>query len=164
VNNYSLVWEVFGELISQNMDKYMLLMDHFQKQRKSLVRAIDSEKKIRDSSPSAMQSHHDTTRNQTEKLVTALEHELSELDRNIALIPEKDINPGGKVTLWSYIELKQDGETVKLIIVPEGMGGSEAEGIKLVSETTPLGIKLISKKEGDKCSFNEKQQLVKRIR
>ena len=145
------------------MDKFKLLREHFKSERESLMRALDSAKQTRDDAPSAMESHHDTTRNQTEKLVVALEQDLAKLDKNIDLIPKDDPEPADKVSLWSYVELDFDGNQMKIIIVPEGMGGSDIDGIKLISDQTPLGGVLLNKPKEGKLNFNGKSVSILKV-
>ena len=61
------------------MGKYELVKKCLGKQRDSLLEAIERTKEAKDNAPSAMESHSDTSRSQNEKLVVALEEQLSEI-------------------------------------------------------------------------------------
>ncbi|KKQ73907.1 MAG: hypothetical protein US95_C0041G0004 [Candidatus Woesebacteria bacterium GW2011_GWB1_38_5] len=113
------------------------------KERETILKAITSTKRARDNAPSAMESHHDTERNQNETLVSALEEKLKELDDLTNNLP-KDIN-GNNISrgFWSYHEIVKDDSLLKIIIVPDGYGGREAEGIKLVSINTPIARSIL---------------------
>jgi hypothetical protein len=126
----------------------------------ALRKAIDNAIDARDNSPSAMESHHDTTRNQSEKLVSALEQKLNDLEILINKLPTDISNIPNFVNLWSYAELSYNEAILKLILVPEGYGGREADGIKLVSISTPLGVAVIGKTQGENVTVNSNQMTI----
>ena len=121
--------------------------------RSKIVSTLKNEKTIRDSSPSAMESHHDTTRNQTEKLIQALETQLKELEEKLKEIPKKAPKTNS-ASLWTVVEVKLgDGEMI-VLLVPEGLGGKNIGDIKTLSITSPLGQSITNKKVGSEFTVN----------
>lgn len=116
------------------------LHNYFDTERKNLIISLNHAKETRDDAPSATESHSDTTRNQTEKMVIALEQKLIELDKLVKQIPTS-IPTKGK--LWKVIESNVNGIKMKVVIVPEGLGGRKVGDIILVSENSELGKKLL---------------------
>ena len=114
-----------------------------EKERETLLKAITSAKRARDSAPSAIESHHDTERNQSEKMVVALEEKLLELDELIRNLPQNITTNNVSSGVWSYCEIDKVGNNLKIILVPDGYGGREAEGIKLVSINTPIARSIL---------------------
>ncbi len=140
------------------MNKILLVKKHLDKEKQSLLQTLEKAKETRDSAPSAMESHHDTTRNQTEKFVAALEKKLHHLENIISNLPNpQDIASSKTVALWSYVELNLNGKEMKLIIVPEGLGGKKEDDINFISENTPLGNVLINKKVENSFTFNNQR-------
>ena len=114
-----------------------------EKERETLLKAITSAKRARDSAPSAIESHHDTERNQSEKMVAALEEKLLELDELILNLPQNITTNNVSNGVWGYYEIDKDGNNLKIILVPDGYGGRETEGIKLVSINTPFAKSIL---------------------
>jgi hypothetical protein len=135
------------------MDKIKLIKSSLEKEKKTILNTIKKEKEIRDTSSSAMQSWSDTTRSQAEDLIFALEEKVKKIDELLKSLPENS-KPSKNIELWSYIEFTLGEIKMKAIIVPEGIGGKEVEGVKLISENTPLGSNLIGKKVEGKFTFN----------
>lgn len=127
------------------VDLLKLVKKSLENERVILNKAIDSAKKARDSAPSATESHYDTDRNQNEKMVAALEEELLQLDHLIQNLPISIPDDCGRTNLWSYIELPKENQVLKIIIVPEGYGGRDIDGIKLVSISAPLAKKILDR-------------------
>lgn len=114
---------------------------------------IDVEKS-RQASPSPTESHSDTSRSQLEKLANALIEELKQLEGYIKLVPESNINPENKVEIWSYLEILLDGKKIKMVLVPQGMGGEKVEDIQLVSTESPLGKAIYDLGEASKFNLH----------
>jgi len=129
------------------MDKSQVIKEIFEKKRKCLSKALKAAREARDTAPGAMESHSDTTRSQNEKLLAALEARLKNLEDLDQKITTGSFQP-------RFFEVLFNGENKKLVIVPEGLGGEEVNGMRLLSETSPLGIVLKEKKLGDKFEFN----------
>lgn len=127
-----------------------MIIKYLDKQRESLLKALEKAKEARDNAPGAMESHSDTTRSQNEKLVEALEQQLKELEG-----ATKKINLAGKQ--FPYFKTSFSQEKKKFILVPEGLGGQEIDGVRLLSESSPLGLLLACKNVGDKFEFNSQQ-------
>ena len=137
------------------MNKLKLVKKHLDKEKQSLLKALGNAKETRDSAPSAMESHHDTTRNQAEKFVAALEKKLNNLEKIVSGLPNpQDIVSSDSVALLSYVELNLNGSKMKLIIVPEGLGGKKEDDINFISENTPLGGAILNKTIGSPFTFN----------
>lgn len=134
--------------------------------RDLLLKGIESAKVARDSASSPMESHHDTTRTQNEKLVTALENKLRILDKIIENLPNKSKSKTTKsiVEEWRYVEVFWDGKLLLLYIVPEGIGGEVINNIRLICTSAPLGEAINNKKKGETFFFNGKDGVVKNIR
>ena len=113
------------------MDLIKSIRQNFQKKLQVLYSALETAKIAQREAPSAMESASNTTRSEMEKMVTALEIEISTLKKQISLIPQK-LSTTEK--LWKLTEIKN----MKILIVPEGMGGEVIGGVRLVSENAPL--------------------------
>ncbi|OGM20634.1 hypothetical protein A2955_02945 [Candidatus Woesebacteria bacterium RIFCSPLOWO2_01_FULL_37_19] len=146
------------------MNKFGIVRNCLLKEKEVLEKALASARQTRDSAPSAMESHSDTTRSQAEKLVFALEEKTKNIESLISLIPQDFKSTLTVVSLWSLIELKTNGEILKMILVPDGFGGREIDNIKLVSISTPLGNLIINKAVGDQITFNEKVYALSSLR
>ena len=96
-----------------------------------LEKALETAKIAQRNAPSAMESHSDTTRSEMEKMITALEIDINKVRENIKKL--ENYEP-------KYFEL----DKLKLVLVPEGIGGRKIDGVMLVSETSPIGRKLLS--------------------
>lgn len=138
------------------MNKIEIIRKHLTKEKKTLNKAIKSAKKARDSAPSAMESHSDTTRNQSERLVFALQEKKKSLEKIISKLPTKSKSSKRNVSLWSYTKIILGKSKLEIVIVPEGIGGKEIGKIKLISKVSPLGKSLLRKKVGDNFKFNNK--------
>lgn len=130
------------------------IKNFFEGQQKKLEDSIKKEKVIRDTSPSAMQSHHDTTRNQTEKLIQAYETELKQLKELIRLIPNKRENDDQKIDIWTKIQVKIGQNNLTVVLVPSGLGGKKISDFQTLAADSPLGQKLSNLSEGNKFEIN----------
>ena len=138
------------------------LINHFQNKRNQLLKGIKVAKKARDTSPSAMESASDTTRNENEKLVFALNLELKKLDSIISKIPT-DISKKDKelrVEDWCRAKITVGNNIMSVCLVPEGLGGEMIDDVRLLSSSTPLGKVLLNKKVKDEFTFNEQEGIV----
>lgn len=147
----------------------MIWLEELKKQlrlkRKKLLFGIESAKKVRDQSPSAMESHSDTSRSEKEKLIFALENDLKKLDEIISSVPNKlnNSNDNSIVSEWRYIEISLAGKLLRICIVPEGIGGEVINDIRLLSSKTPLGEVILGKKKGDLFIFNQQEGKIENI-
>lgn len=136
------------------------LMNYFELRKQRIIKAIESAKKARDDAPSAMESHSDTTRNQNERLVHALESELSQLEN----LTKNFLGLSGKVEpyaqLWRLVEVEVGGDVMKVCLVPEGLGGEKVKGVSLLSQPSPLGKIIKNKKKGDEFEFNGQKVVI----
>jgi len=113
------------------------------KKLQKIQRAILSAKKARDLSPSAMESHSDTTRSEKEKLVQAFEMDFQKLNSL------KD-----QLSDLKVYEIKLGLKKLKFCIVPDGLGGDSIKEVKLVSLSSPIGRVLLNKKIGERIVLN----------
>jgi len=127
---------------------------YFEEQYAKMKSSIEKEKAIRDTSLSAMESHHDTTRNQTEKLIQALEVGLKELEKNIKQIPTSGANKKNQVGLWSRVEMKIGDNNLRVVLVPQGLGGQKINDFQTLAENTPLGQAIINKSKSSEFEMN----------
>jgi transcription elongation GreA/GreB family factor len=132
--------------------KYMNKVELFEKcldtQINKLQKSIEKAKEARDNAPGAMESASDTRRSQAEKLVTALEEQLKELNR---------YSVGTNPSELAYLEVNMNSDVKKFLIVPEGLGGVEVGGVRLLSADSPLGQLLTGRKIGSKFEFNRQE-------
>src|SRR3989344_7926042 len=132
------------------MRKYIIChMDILDMVRKNILRKIEIMKKslkeakiAQLNAPSAMESHSDTTKSEMEKLVTALEIDISRQKNYLSLVPNNLTPSNQKIELWKNVRVNNKGILMNIIIVPDGMGGDTIDGIRLVSETTPLVLQI----------------------
>jgi transcription elongation GreA/GreB family factor len=127
------------------MDKSALFKRSLDKQKEKLLESIENAKEARDNAPGAMESASDTRRSQAERLIVALEEQLKRLDKYAQ---------GVDSSLLALREIKINSVLKKFLLVPEGLGGEEVEGIRLLSVDTPLGHALKGRGVGDKIDFN----------
>ena len=132
------------------MDKLQIVNELLTKRKETLLKALGKAKEARNNAPGAMESHSDTSRSQYEKLVGALEQQLSDLEETA-----KEFNLKNKSL--PLFEISFNGEKKKFILVPEGLGGEETDGVRLLAENSPLGLQLAGKKVGNKFEFNGQQ-------
>lgn len=117
----------------------------FETERELLVRARDHAKATRDSAPTANESHSDTTRSEYEKLVSALDEQIWLLDQGMKSLEKSEVG---------YFEINNGGTKMKLVVVPEGMGGKKIDDVQVISVTTPLGVVLKGQSAGATVDLN----------
>ena len=111
------------------MDWKARVRESLMSQREVLEKSLTAARIARDNAPAATESHSDTTKSEQERLVHALEDEI------------KIIN--GHIKTLETVEVKcVEHDGMKLLLVPEGMGGRKIGDVMLVSVTSPLGKKL----------------------
>ncbi len=137
--------------MAENLEQIRKLFEHkLQILEKSLAEARIAQR----NAPSAMESHSDTTRSEMEKMVTALEIEINNLMKKMALIPNSQPPANSPAQLWQQVKVDNAGTPLKVIVVPDGMGGDTIGEIKLISETTRLGRAILGKKAGESCDID----------
>lgn len=102
---------------------------YFLEKRGVLEKALLAAKFARDNAPTPTESHSDTTRSEQEKLAHALEDEIKVVNGYLKTLEKTEVK---------YVE--HNG--MKIVLVPEGMGGGMIDGVRLVSVNSPLGAKL----------------------
>lgn len=135
-------------------------MSHLISLKKYLISELEKTEKIlastrvaRDNSPTAMESHSDTSRSKLEGEVTMHELRLKEIKDMIDSIPEKCNRTNG-IGLWCYAKVQLPFNVLEIIIVPEKLGGTKIGEVQCVSAKTPIGSALVGKKTGEEFSFN----------
>lgn len=135
--------------------------------RKSIEKKIELFKKslkearlAQQNAPSANESHSDTTRSEMEKMVTALEINIQRQKNYLKLIPLDSRPSNGKVGLWQYAKLNNGGEPMEIIVVPDGMGGDMVDGVRLVSEITPMVVAILGKRATESADFNGRKVIL----
>ncbi|MFZ3301902.1 MAG: hypothetical protein WA152_04285 [Microgenomates group bacterium] len=136
------------------MDKDKLFLSYLADRKINLLKAIEKAKDARDNAPSATESHSDTRRSQAEKLVVALEIELNNIQK---------VEDNPQDIKLVYFEMTINSNLNKFLLVPSGMGGAELNGIRFLSEDTPLGSELKSKNTGDEFDFNGQKVAILKV-
>jgi hypothetical protein len=144
------------------IDKLSVIKKSLEEELKTTQQALNSAVEARDSAPSAMESHTDTTRNQSEKMVTALTSQLTNLKKMIESLPETIPVSQNRIDVWSLVELI-GSIRLSVILVPEGYGGKECDGVKIVSVEAPLGRSLLGKKIGNNISILDNKFIISAV-
>ena len=111
------------------MDWKEKIRESLVKEKEMLGKSLAAARFARDNAPAATESHSDTTRADQEKLVQALEERIKLVDDQMKTLDKAEVK---------YV----DHEGMKLVLVPEGMGGKKIGDVMLVSVNSPLGEKL----------------------
>lgn len=136
------------------MDWLPLVQDMFQKELERLLRALEVAREAQRMAPTPIESHSNTMMSEMEKLVTALEIDIAKHKRFMEMIPKELTASIGPLSEWHYVEIDNGGVTMKLVLVPEGMGGKKIVDFTLVSMGSPLGKILMGKRVGDEFDLN----------
>jgi transcription elongation GreA/GreB family factor len=131
-----------------------LVKKNLEERKNKILKSIASANDARENAPSAMESHSDTSRNQNEKLIFALKIDLANLEEVTKQIDNFDVK---------YFEIKQGSSILKVVIVPEGAGGEQINGVKIISIKTPLGEILKDKNLGDKFIINDRENEIANV-
>ncbi|MBI5358689.1 hypothetical protein HZB69_03660 [Candidatus Amesbacteria bacterium] len=99
-----------------------------------LNKALETAKVAQREAPSAMESASNTTRSEMERMVTALEIDIDTIKKNIKIM--ENYKP-------KYHKVTNNGKTLKIVLVPGGIGGKKIDDVMLVSESSPIGKKLL---------------------
>lgn len=145
------------------IDKLLVIKKSLEDEYKIIQNALNAATSARDSAPSAMESHHDTTRNQSEKLASNLNIQLTNLKNMIETLPKTLPEDQKRIDLWSFIELIGNNSRLSVILVPEGFGGKECDNVKLVSVQAPLGKYLLGKKTGENISIIDNRFIISNV-
>lgn len=141
------------------LNKLVIIQKCLERERKDLLNSIEKLVIARNESPLPSETRSDTSRIQADKMLLALKDQLVELDKLIHNLP-KNIESSEKIDLWNYVELINSGTKLKIILVPEGYGGREIDGIKLISITTPLAKNLYHKSLKNNITVNNNTMTV----
>ncbi|MDP1743252.1 MAG: hypothetical protein Q8L51_00525 [Candidatus Amesbacteria bacterium] len=98
-----------------------------------LNKALETTRIAQREAPSAMESASNTTRSEMERMVTALEIDIDSIKKNIKLMENY---------MPKYHEINNNGKTLKIILVPDGIGGKKIDDVMLVSENAPIAKNL----------------------
>jgi transcription elongation GreA/GreB family factor len=125
------------------------IKSYFESKQELLLRALADTRKAAADAPKPNESRSDTTINEKQKMINALETDLAAITKFIKIIPEDRANKS-KVEIWSYVQT----DKIKFILVPDGMGGGQVQDVRLISPSTPFGMAVINKKAGDTFVIN----------
>lgn len=145
------------------VNKLTILKKSLEEEYKVIQNALNTATTARDSAPSAMESHSDTTRNQSEKLASNLNIQLTNLKKLIESLPYTFPEEQKKISLWSLVQLVGSNSRLSIILVPEGYGGKEYDNVKLVSIQAPIGKYLLGKKTGDNISIIDNKYIISSV-
>lgn len=120
------------------MDWLPAIRDHFGSKKELLLRALADARRAAADAPKPNESRSDTTINEKQKMINALELDLANLNKLIKSIPDT-MPDSNTVGVWSYVET----DKFKLILVPDGMGGGQIGEVRLVSITSPIGMSIM---------------------
>ena len=134
--------------------KYLdVLRAELESEIKNAERNLKEARNTRDNAASAMESQHDMTRARAESEIHMYEEKIRNLTKSIDKIPAE--NPKCKeVGLWCLTKIELPEATMKIVIVPENMGGKKVGEIHYISKVTPLGKSIMKKKVGENFSFS----------
>ncbi|KKT40448.1 hypothetical protein A3K29_03550 [Candidatus Collierbacteria bacterium RIFOXYB2_FULL_46_14] len=131
------------------------LKQKIEKEIRSAEKQIKQAAMERDESATSMESQHDQTRQIANQLYNSL---LEEKKRLVELLGEV-----AKYHLVYTMLNTVDGSTRKYFIVPNGLGGTEEDGVTLLSEKTPMAKNLLGKVAGSEFEINDQKLRVKKI-
>lgn len=145
--------------IIQNMDYLKDLKKHLEQELKKTEKVLAMARISRDNSPTAMESHSDESRSRLEREVTMHELKVKEIQEAIKSVP--DTRKGSdKVELWSFVEVELPTNKLRVVVVPESIGGTKFEDIQCISDKTPIGSAMMGKEQGEEFSFNDTKGIV----
>ena len=136
-------------------DKLKIIQDCLENEKKQLESAIKKIVVARNESPLPTESRSDTSRIQADNMINKLNEKLKNLEKLTDEMPKTIPENKKTVGLWSYLEIKNSNYKMKFILVPEGYGGREYNGVKLVSISAPLAETVLNKKLNQSIDFNE---------
>lgn len=145
------------------IDKLNVIKKSLEDEYRTIQNALNTAVSARDSAPSAMESHHDTTRNQSEKLASNLNIQLTNIKNMIESLPKALPEVQKRIDQWSFVELIGNNSRLSIIMVPEGFGGRECDNVKLVSVQAPIGKYLLGKKTGDNISIIDNRFIISSV-
>ena len=141
------------------MDKKAVIagiIGELENQKIEMEKGLVSTRQAAKESPSAMESHSDTTRNQMQTIAASIERAVKEKETAIAML-KKYSDSGEKINTvkdGTVVEIEGERNEKKIyIVVPEGGAGAmiNLNGAAITSITlkTPLGAALANKKAGE---------------
>jgi len=145
------------------IDKTKLIKCSLEKEEKDLNNAINKIIISRDESPIPNESRSDTSRIQADKMLIELNAKSKELKKLLYNLPKIFTDNSSRINIWSYAEITSGKSKIQLILVPDGYGGREFNGVKLVSTSAPLGKILYGNHPGEIITFNESKYLIEFI-
>ncbi len=142
------------------MDKKEIIrgiIKELERQKSEIDAGLRSTKQAAKDSPSAMESHSDTTRNQMQTLARNLKTMAEEKEAAIVSLKRTFVSNSerfGTAKEGAVVETEfENGEKKRYLIVPEGGAGVyvDENGVQIISITlgTPLGAALVGKKTGE---------------
>jgi len=129
-----------------------LFIKRLKESREVLRENYETHKQASVEAPGAMQSHSDTSKFRFGQLAEAVFSKLIELDRLIEFLEQLAPPSENLIEVGSLVQVKQDGKSQYLLLVPEGAGGQRFEvensTVQAVSITSPIGQALVNKTVG----------------
>jgi len=122
---------------------------------KKTEKALFSIQIARNNAPTPMESKSDMSRARLENEIVVYEFKIRNLKKIINLIPTTQKGKAREVKIWSLVTVRLPTTNLKLIMVPEGLGGRKIGKIQCITEKSPIGSALMGKKERDEFTFNE---------
>lgn len=131
------------------------LKQKIEKEIREVEKRIKQAASERDESATPMESAHDQTRQIANQLYNSLLEEKKKLMEIVA----------GIANYQTIIQIRNLSTDVVLryLVVPNGLGGTQEEGIVLLSEKTPLAKNLIGRKVGAEFELNGQKLKVEKI-
>jgi len=144
------------------MNHLELLRKEIKSNLKKTQEVLRQTRKDRDDSPSAMESHSDTSRSKLERDATLHELRIKKLKAFLETVPEKT-RAAKKVGMWNLVEVEVPTGLMRIVIVPEGLGGIFLDDVRCISDKTSLGAAIVGKKQKDSFEFNSTRGVVRLI-
>lgn len=130
------------------------LEDQILKQKK----VLDETRSLANDSPSANESHSDTSKFQLGNLALAQESRVRELENTLEKLRSIIFSPNDKITIGAIFILDCTDKKIRHYFVFDGAQGinAEVEGITMtaISTESPIGVSAFGKKKGDSVSFS----------
>jgi len=131
------------------------LKQKIEKEIRTVDKRIKQAATERDESASSMESQHDQTR----QIANQLFNSLLEEKKKLMELKGETAKYHSVYTMLNTV----DGSVKKYFIVPNGLGGTEEDGVTLLSEKTPLAKNLLGKITGNEFEINGQKLRIKKI-
>ena len=117
----------------------------FLENRRSILdKQIARTTQIHQQSPSRMEARYDSSRAEYQYLITSLESELKIVRQQLITLKKK----GEDQSLWQPKRALINNKFCRILLVPDGFGGPVINGVRLVSDKSPVGLTILKKSPG----------------